>query len=126
MLQFIKDLFGKNSEDQVGEYLPLEEKPDYQVPQDGPWIGVDLDGTLAKHDLWVSKFHVGKPVPQMMKRVKMWIDRGIRVKINDDGKVHVGGGNAEPTLASLKAQVRQNRDRRASFDHALDMGQRSQ
>jgi len=81
MLQFIKNLFGKHSEDQEEEYLPLEEKPDYQVPQDGPWIGVDLDGTLAKHDLWVSKFHVGKPVPQMMKRVKMWIDRGIRVKI---------------------------------------------
>ena len=59
----------------------MEEHSDNWAAQDGPWIGVDLDGTLAKHDLWVSKFHIGKPVPQMMKRVKNWIDQGVRVKI---------------------------------------------
>ena len=51
------------------------------IPEDGPWIGADLDGTLAKHDLWLSHNHIGKPIPQMMKRVKSWIEQGIRVKI---------------------------------------------
>ena len=81
MLQLIKNLFAKNTQGEEGDYLPLEEHPENEFPKDGPWIGVDLDGTLAKHDLWISKHHIGKPVPQMMKRVKMWIDRGIRVKI---------------------------------------------
>jgi hypothetical protein len=81
MLQRIKNFFTKGSDSGEDEYLPLEDQPDNWVAQDGPWIGVDLDGTLAKHDLWVSKFHIGKPVPQMMKRVKNWIDHGIRVKI---------------------------------------------
>ena len=75
MLQLIKNFFAKEAEEGTNEYLPLEDHPGIGVPQDGPWIGVDLDGTLAKHDLWVSKHHIGKPVPQMMKRVKRWIIR---------------------------------------------------
>lgn len=81
MLSFIKKLFGKQPDPPENGYLPLEEIPDNPVPQSGPWIGVDLDGTLAKHDLWISKHHIGKPVPQMMSRVKRWIGQGIRVKI---------------------------------------------
>jgi hypothetical protein len=81
MIQLLKNLFVKKPNGKVSGYLPLEEQSDQQVAQDGPWIGVDLDGTLAKHDLWISKHHIGKPVPQMMKRVKLWIDQGIRVKI---------------------------------------------
>lgn len=81
MLQLIKGLFARNHGGSDDEMLPLEDHPDDLLPQDGPWIGVDLDGTLAKHDLWISKHHIGKPVPQMLKRVKMWVERGIRVKI---------------------------------------------
>ena len=81
MLQRIKNLFAKETNGTEGELLPLEEQEENVLPLDGPWIGVDLDGTLAKHDLWVSKHHIGKPIPQMLKRVKMWVERGIRVKI---------------------------------------------
>lgn len=80
MLNFIKSIFRKEPPSQE-EYLPLEEDQTDSIPKDGPWIGVDLDGTLAKHDMWISKTHIGKPVDLMLNRVKAWIAQGIRVKI---------------------------------------------
>ena len=81
MLNLLKSLFSKKNGHGEDNLLPLEDHSEDEVPKDGPWIGVDLDGTLAKHDMWVSQNHIGKPVPQMMKRVKKWVDQGIRVKI---------------------------------------------
>ncbi len=46
-----------------------------------PWIGVDLDGTLAYYDGWKGKDHIGDPIPSMLYRVKKWVDEGVRVKI---------------------------------------------
>ena len=45
------------------------------------WIGVDLDGTLAKYDGWVSPTHIGPPVPLMLARVRNWLVLGVTVKI---------------------------------------------
>jgi hypothetical protein len=45
------------------------------------WIGVDLDGTLAKYDGWKGIEHVGEPVLPMLNRVKQWIKEGKTVKI---------------------------------------------
>jgi hypothetical protein len=45
------------------------------------WIGVDLDGTLAKYDGWVGPEHIGEPVPAMLDRVNEWLDDGWVVKI---------------------------------------------
>jgi len=47
----------------------------------GGWIGVDLDGTLAKYDGWKGPDSVGEPVPEMLERVKAWIAEGKTVKI---------------------------------------------
>lgn len=47
----------------------------------GGWIGVDLDGTIAEYDSWVSETHIGKPVPLMVARVKQWLEEGRQVKI---------------------------------------------
>jgi hypothetical protein len=44
------------------------------------WIGVDLDGTLAKYNGW-NNGEIGEPVPLMVKRVKGWIAEGVIVKI---------------------------------------------
>ena len=47
-----------------------------------PWIGVDLDGTLA--DSPDGDFHpakIGEPIPAMMERVKGWLAEGKKVKI---------------------------------------------
>lgn len=46
-----------------------------------PWVGVDLDGTLAEYNGWVSENHIGKPIPLMVQRVKAMLKKGTRVKI---------------------------------------------
>jgi hypothetical protein len=45
------------------------------------WIGVDLDGTLAEYDGWKGPDHIGVPVPEMLDRVKGWLDLGLDVRI---------------------------------------------
>lgn len=45
------------------------------------WWGVDLDGTLAQYDKWVSETHIGPPVPRMLARVKQWLAEGKEVRI---------------------------------------------
>ena len=45
------------------------------------WIGVDLDGTLARHDEWKGHTHIGEPVPLMLDRVLQWIEQGFEVRI---------------------------------------------
>ena len=45
------------------------------------WIGVDLDGTLARYEGWQGRDHIGDPIPAMMALVKRWLDDGIKVKI---------------------------------------------
>jgi hypothetical protein len=37
------------------------------------WIGVDLDGTLARYDGWKGPEHIGEPIPAMLERVKTWL-----------------------------------------------------
>lgn len=46
-----------------------------------PWIGVDLDGTLAFYDGWVAPDFIGAPIPLMVKRVKRWLADGKTIKI---------------------------------------------
>ncbi|RPD50495.1 hypothetical protein DNI29_04550 [Hymenobacter sediminis] len=57
--------------------MPGDGKPKKQEP----WIGVDLDGTLAHYDGWKSINHIGEPVPAMQARVKQWLAQGKHVKI---------------------------------------------
>ena len=45
------------------------------------WIGVDLDGTLAKDDGWKGIEHIGEPVQPMVDKVKRWRKAGKNVKI---------------------------------------------
>jgi hypothetical protein len=46
-----------------------------------PWIGVDLDGTLAR-DLGSARWdEIGSPIEPMLIRVKRWIAEGHTVKI---------------------------------------------
>lgn len=44
------------------------------------WIGVDLDGTLAKYEGW-NNGQIGEPVQAMVERVKQWIASGVEVRI---------------------------------------------
>lgn len=45
------------------------------------WIGVDLDGTLAIYDGYSGPYHIGAPVPKMLKRVIWWLNHKIDVRI---------------------------------------------
>ena len=45
------------------------------------WIGVDLDGTLARDDGWQGIDHIGEPVPKMVAKIKRWRRDGKNVKI---------------------------------------------
>lgn len=52
------------------------------MSQFGRWIGVDLDGTLARHEPdWHDWSVIGDPIPAMVERVKRWIAEGIEVRI---------------------------------------------
>jgi hypothetical protein len=52
-----------------------------QLATSKPWIGVDLDGTLAEYNEWKGVEHIGKPISKMVQRVKRWISEGKTVKI---------------------------------------------
>lgn len=45
------------------------------------WIGVDLDGTLARYDGYTAATHIGAPVPEMVRRVVELHAQGIEFKI---------------------------------------------
>jgi hypothetical protein len=45
------------------------------------WIGVDLDGTLAKYKNWKGPYDIGPPVRRMVTRLKRWLKAGIEVRI---------------------------------------------
>ena len=42
-----------------------------------PWIGVDLDGTLAKHNPSIGTYEIGEIVEPMKQRVLEWLAEGI-------------------------------------------------
>lgn len=45
------------------------------------WIGVDLDGTLARYDTWRGIDHIGEPIAPMVERIRDWLAKGFGVKI---------------------------------------------
>jgi len=85
MFRFFKQAFSSNKlEVRVphARGLPLTDMNQYgEEAESRQWIGVDLDGTLAEADAWQGFDHIGKPVPQMVKRVRIWSELGYRVKI---------------------------------------------
>ena len=44
-------------------------------------IAVDLDGTLAVYNGWISAEHIGAPVPEMKQKVMKWLEEGVEVVI---------------------------------------------
>ena len=52
-----------------------------ESPKIEPWIGVDLDGTLAYYDKWRGPEHIGEPIGPMLDLVKSWIAQGTKVKL---------------------------------------------
>lgn len=46
-----------------------------------PWVGFDLDGTLAEYNGWHGVMHIGAPVERMVAVVKAHLSAGIECKI---------------------------------------------
>jgi hypothetical protein len=46
-----------------------------------PWIGVDLDGTLATYHGWVDHTVIGEPIEPMVTLVKGFLAEGTEVRI---------------------------------------------
>jgi len=69
------------------------------------WIGVDLDGTLAKYDGWKGELHIGEPVPEMVFRVHKWLAEGRAVKIFT-ARVAPGAKNLDGSPRDLSVTVR--------------------
>ena len=63
------------------EPAPTERVGSTRPPGVQSWIGVDLDGTLARADSWKGMDVIGEPVPGMMRRVRAWLDKGLKVKV---------------------------------------------
>lgn len=49
--------------------------------KDRTTVAVDLDKTLAFQDKFRGHEHIGKPIPEMLQRVKDWIKEGTKVVI---------------------------------------------
>ena len=71
----------RNCDDQAGRRSRLVSVNLRPFPNGGGWIGVDLDGTLAHYDGWVSPSHIGEPIPLMLERVRRWVQSGKKVAI---------------------------------------------
>jgi hypothetical protein len=59
----------------------LDARRERKAGSEGEWIGVDLDGTLAHWDDFVSWDHIGAPIPQMVDRVRGWLAAGHEVRV---------------------------------------------
>src|SRR6185437_7719195 len=69
------------------------------------WIGVDLDGTLAKYDTWRGELNIGEPIPAMVARVKDWLQNGMTVKIVT-ARVSTGSGDrANSTIDQIRGAI---------------------
>ena len=79
--RLIQILFRNSRVEKCAHGREPDGNPTASSPSNRPWIGVDLDGTLAEDGPWVDANHIGQPVEPMMNRVKAWIARGITVKI---------------------------------------------
>ena len=66
-----------------------------------PWIGVDLDGTLAQSHSWNGYNYIGDPIPKMLNKVKRMIALGRKVKIFTS-RVEVGPQAIKPIHRWLK------------------------
>ena len=61
-----------------------------------PWVGIDLDGTLAEYRGFEGHEHIGKPVPAMLELVRGLLADDIKVKIFT---ARVSGGVADAERA---------------------------
>jgi hypothetical protein len=70
------------------------------------WIGVDLDGTLAKYYGWKGPGHIGPSIPRMVEKVKRLQAAGVKVKIFT-ARVSSNNPGKEESEAAIEAWTRE-------------------
>jgi hypothetical protein len=68
-----------------------------------PWIGVDLDGTLAEYHGWDGG-KIGKPIPRMVELVTAAVEEGQELRIFT-ARVSPGNGLTEAEIAAETAKI---------------------
>jgi hypothetical protein len=75
---------GTDERGQHGAWVALDPGAEPVFVETRHWIGVDLDGTLARDDAeghFEPPYPLGTPVPEMIEMVKSLLAAGITVKI---------------------------------------------
>lgn len=67
-------------------------------------IAVDFDGTLAEYDHWRGVAHLGKPIPEMVRKVHQVLAAGGEVTIFT-ARVNPGHGTWEDALSATRSYV---------------------
>lgn len=83
------------------------------------WKGVDLDGTLAEYKGWKGATVIGKPVPEMLNRVKDWLAKGQNVKIFT-ARVNPKSRDAEAARLAIKEWCVTYLDQELEITHEKD------
>jgi len=74
------NIFGGRGSDS-GTPAHVAETDGDPVPDERPWTGIDLDGTLAEWGMHSTLDKIGPPVPVMLDYAKQLVADGHRVKI---------------------------------------------
>jgi len=106
VFQALKNLFSATLEVRVpyAKGLPVTDENKFgEEAEEKQWIGVDLDGTLAMAEPWQGFEHIGKPVPNMVKRLNVWVGMGYTVKI-----VTARAADPEVAIPPIKAWLKKH------------------
>lgn len=90
------------------------------------WIGVDFDGTIAQYDGWQGPLNIGQPVPEMLARVKRWLEHGhpiygeVEVRIMTARVSPQAGEDREAARRQITRWCRQHLGRALLVTHEKD------
>lgn len=65
-------------------------------------IGLDLDGTTAFYEKFIAPDNIGKPIPEMVRKVKEALDQGAEVVIFT-ARVNPGQGSGKDVMDATLA-----------------------
>jgi hypothetical protein len=89
LISIIKDFIAKAKQEAARDYhldpmirdITSSTGSGEKEPTKKGWIGIDLDGTLARSDTSPNPLKIGDAVPKMLNRVNQLIQDGHRIKI---------------------------------------------
>jgi len=72
-----------------------------KMEREEPYVGFDLDGTLARDEGWKGPEHIGEPIPRMIAKVKWFLHKGVQVRIIT-ARLGLPGKEAETAHRAIK------------------------